>query len=244
MAQKLLSGKSPKALPFGARHMPTDLPDHRNTSATWSPKDVYGLAAICLFLGVLVGYLVRGSAVTSAPTPAEAKPSELSAGVANRHPTPTLEQMKRLADKQAEPLLLELKRNSRDKKALVRAAYVYKSAHQFQDATNYFRKALEVDPKDAAIRTEMASCLYYAGDVDGALNELQQSLQYQPHDANSLFNLGVIRWRGKNDAAGAIAAWQELLRSNPKLDRRPIVEQMIAEAQHQEEAHEPQALRH
>jgi len=211
--------------------MPNDFPEARNTFATWSPKLVYGLAAICLGLGVLVGYLVRGSAGSSAPAPVETKQAEVPPGVPKGHPTPTLEQMKQLADKKAAPLLAELKKNGKDKKALTQAAYVYKSAHQFQDAANYFGKALEVDPKDVTIRTEMASCLYYSGDVDGALAQLQQSLKYAPRDANSLFNLGMIRWKGKNDAVGAVAAWQELLRTNPNLDRKPVVEQMIAEAQ-------------
>jgi cytochrome c-type biogenesis protein CcmH/NrfG len=163
--------------------------------------------------------------------PVEAKQAEVPPGVPKGHPTPTLEQMKQLADKKAAPLLTELKKNWKDKKALTQAAYVYKSAHQFQDAANYFGKALEVDPKDVTIRSEMASCLYYSGDVDGALAQLQQSLKYAPRDANSLFNLGMIRWKGKNDAVGAVAAWQELLRTNPNLDRKPVVEQMIAEAQ-------------
>ena len=69
------------------------------------------------------------------------------------------------------------------------------------------------------------------------MGQLQQSLKYEPRDANSLFNLGMIRWKGKNDPTGAIAAWQELLKTNPKLDRRPVVEQMIAEAQHQADIH-------
>ena len=29
----------------------------------------------------------------------------------------------------------------------------------------------------------------------------------------------MMKWKGKDDAAGAIATWQELLRSNPNLDR-------------------------
>lgn len=211
--------------------MPNDLPEAQNTFATWSPKLVYGLAAICLGLGVLVGYLVRGSKGSPVPAPVETRQAEMPSGVPKGHPTPTLEQMKQLADKKAAPLLEELKKNGKDKKALTQAAYVYKSAHQFQDAANYFSKALEDDPKDVALRTEMASCLYYSGDVDGALSQLRQSLKYAPRDANSLFNLGMIRWKGKNDAAGAVAAWQELLRTNPNLDRKPIVERMIAEAQ-------------
>jgi hypothetical protein len=55
---------------------------------------------------------------------------------------------------------------------------------------------LEVKPKNIAIRTELASCLYYAGDVDGALRQLSQATTDDPKDANSLFNLGMIRWKG------------------------------------------------
>jgi cytochrome c-type biogenesis protein CcmH/NrfG len=77
----------------------------------------------------------------------------------------------------------------------------------------------------------MASCLYYDGNVDGALALLQESLKQNPADANSLFNLGMIRWKGKKDASGAIAAWKELLKTNPHLDKKPVVERMIAEAQ-------------
>jgi cytochrome c-type biogenesis protein CcmH/NrfG len=58
-------------------------------------------------------------------------------------------------------------------------------------------------------------------------------LKSDPKNANALFNLGMMKWRGKNDAAGAIATWQELLRNNPNLDRKSTVEQMIAEAKAQ-----------
>ncbi len=72
--------------------------------------------------------------------------------------------------------------------------------------------------------------MYYDGDVVGALADLDQTLKYDPKDTNSLFNMGMIRWKGKKDAAGAIAAWETLLKAHPDLDRRPIVEKMIAEA--------------
>lgn len=66
--------------------------------------------------------------------------------------------------------------------------------------------------------------------MDGALGQLWFSLKSDPKDVNSLFNQGVILWKGKNDATGAIAAWKKLLATNPNLPRRQIVEQMIAEA--------------
>ncbi len=103
----------------------------------------------------------------------------------------------------------------------------------FKEAVGYYDKALRVDPKNVAIRTEMASCMYYNGDIDGAISQLQQGLHYDPKDANSLFNLGMIKWQGKQDAQGALAAWQELLKSNPQLsaDRKATVQKLIAEVQ-------------
>jgi cytochrome c-type biogenesis protein CcmH/NrfG len=74
--------------------------------------------------------------------------------------------------------------------------------------------------------------LYYNGDVEGALSQLQQGLQDDPKDPNSLFNLGMIRWKGKNDSKGALKAWNQLLKSNPQLEsnKKAQVEKLIAEA--------------
>jgi len=85
------------------------------------------------------------------------------------------------------------------------------------------------------IRTEMASCMYYDGDVDGAISQLQQALRYDPKDANALFNLGMIKWQGKKDGKGAVVAWQELLKSNPQLsaDRKAKVQKLMADLEMQ-----------
>lgn len=194
----------------------------------WKPKLVYGMATVCLMLGLSVGYLLRGS--ESPASAALAPPAQLQRGAGQM---PTLVQMKAMADKRSEPLLQQLKADPKNKDLVLRVAYFYKSAHQFKDTARYFQQALLVDPQDVAVRTERASCLYYDGDIDGALAELQQSLKINPTDANSLFNLGMIRLNGKQDSAGAIAAWQKLLKSHPDLEKRPIVEQMIAEARQQ-----------
>ncbi|MGC1160481.1 MAG: tetratricopeptide repeat protein [Candidatus Sulfotelmatobacter sp.] len=114
---------------------------------------------------------------------------------------------------------------------LNQAGNTYEAAHQFKEAVGYFDKALQVDPKNVAIRTEMASCMYYNGDVDGAISQLQQGLHYDPKGANSLFNLGMITWQAKKDGKGALAAWQELLKSNPQLsaDRKATVQKLMAD---------------
>jgi len=204
----------------------------RPKQLSWQPTQVYVMAAVCLAVGLLVGYLLRGSAkpagaiLNRAATPDST--TELNGGAPQM---PSLDQMKRVADKQAEPLLTKLATDPKNVGLLVQIGNIYKATHQFKRAADYYAKALNSDARNVAVRTEMASCLYYSGDVNGALDQLHESLKYDPKDANSLFNLGMIRWKGKNDAAGAIAAWQQLLKTNPNLDRKAIVEKMIAEAQ-------------
>ena len=81
----------------------------------------------------------------------------------------------------------------------------------------------------------MATCLYYSGDVDGALGQLQQALNYDPNNANSLFNLGMIKWRGKHDNKGAEMAWKQLLKTNPQLsaERKADVQKRLDEVRMQ-----------
>lgn len=148
------------------------------------------------------------------------------------HPMPTLDQMKEMADKKAEPVLAQLKTDPNNAGLLIQVAKIYETTHQFKEASTYYQKSLQINPKDAETRIEMASCLYYDGDPDGAITQLQQVLQDQPKDVNSLFNLGMIKWKGKNDANGAIAAWRQLLKSNPTLEdaKKVQIQRLIAEA--------------
>lgn len=205
------------------------------SEATWQTKQVYTMAAVCLVLGLALGYLFRGSKPQATPVATASGDTQSAAAGAmgsGVHPMPTLEQMKEMGDKQAAPLLEKLKTDPKDTGTLLQVARIYESVHQFNVAADYYGKALVIDPKNVVTRTQLASCLYYAGDVDGAINQLQQSLKYSPTDANSLFNLGVIRWHGKQDAKGAVEAWQQLLKSNPNLEanKKNQVEKLIAEA--------------
>ncbi|HVO82430.1 MAG TPA: tetratricopeptide repeat protein [Terriglobales bacterium] len=193
------------------------------------------MAAGCLLAGLLIGYLFRGSESPKLVGDAGPASTLQGSGPAAAHEgpqaMPTLEQMKHMADKQAEPLLAQLKTDPGNAELLVHIAYIYKSTHQFQEATSYLDKALQLDPKNVRARSELASCLYYTGDVDGAIRQLEQAVKDDPKNANSLFNLGVIRWQGKKDGSGAIAAWQQLLKSNPGLEasKKDQVEKLIAE---------------
>ena len=198
----------------------------------WQAKQVYGMSIVCLVVGLAIGYLFRGSQSPAMPTPptANAQPAAPAGSMGGR--MPSLEEMKQMADEKAAPLLEKLKSDPNNGDLLIQVGNLYKGTHQFKAAAGYYDKALQVDPKNVAIRTEMASCLYYDGDADGAISQLQQSLHYDPKDANSLFNLGMIKWQGKHDSKGALAAWQDLLKTNPQLsaERKATVQKLMADA--------------
>jgi cytochrome c-type biogenesis protein CcmH/NrfG len=197
---------------------------------------VYGIASICLVAGLAIGYLTGGSPSTpSAPTTvatAEAPRAQgaISGGHAANH-VPSLDEMRHAADKQAGALLEKLKTDPNNTALLVQAGDVYYRSHQFGDATSYYDRAVKADPRNVALHTKLASSLYRNGDVDGAIAELNRALRYDPKDANTLFNLGTIRLQGKGDGRGALAAWQQLLKSNPDLspDRKAVVQKLMAD---------------
>jgi cytochrome c-type biogenesis protein CcmH/NrfG len=211
------------------------------TASTGSSRlhaaQVYGIASICLVAGLAIGYLTGGSpSAPSSPAMAatagasHAAQGAINGGHAANH-VPSLDEMKRAADKQAGLLVEKLKTDPNNTTLLVQAGDVYYRSHQFGDATGYYGKAVKADPKNVALRTKLASSLYRSGDVDGAIAELNRALRYDPKDANSLFNLGTIRLQGKGDGRGALAAWQQLLKSNPQLspDRKAAVQKLMAD---------------
>ena len=221
--------------------MPNEVIEPTPSGSVWRATQVYAMAVICLVVGLAIGYLFRGSQSTAPPpqpvaaAEASTQPSPHTGAMGAGGKMPSLEEMKQMADKKAAPLLEKLKTDPTNKDLLVQVARIYSSTHQFKEAAVYYDKAVQVDPKNVALRTQLASALYYNGDVDGAISQLQQSLHNDPKDANSLFNLGMIKWQGKQDSKGALAAWQLLLKSNPQLkpDQKAAVEKLMADVQMQ-----------
>lgn len=212
--------------------MPNEATEQATGGSVWQAKQVYAMAAVCLLVGLATGYFFRGSQSPAPPVPeAGATQPAGMAGAMGGH-MPSLEQMKQMADKKAAPLLEKLKSDPNNSGLLLQVGNIYRATHQFQDAISYYDKALKADSKNVLARNEMASCLYYTGDADGALAQLEQSLKDDPKNADALFNLGVIKLDAKKDAKGAVSAWQQLLKSNPELDARKKaeVQKAIADA--------------
>jgi cytochrome c-type biogenesis protein CcmH/NrfG len=200
-------------------------------SKAWSSVQVLTMATICLCLGILVGYLASGS--QKSLQKAQSDESQPPAGHAAGAPAmPTMDQMKHMADKSAEPLLEKLKASPNDPGLLSQVAKVYFSTHQFPEAISYAERAIQADPKQVGNRADLASYYFYSGNADKAIVTLEDALKVQPNNPQVLFNLGILKLQAKDDRPGAIALWKQLLKTNPNLpeERRQAVQRAIMDA--------------
>jgi len=201
-------------------------------STTWTSTQAYVLAAICLVAGIAVGYLVRGSASTATPAAtAVQQQDDSSAMMGGGGGQPTPDQMRHMAEKQAEPLLTQLKSTPNDPKLLAQVGNVYYDTQLYQDAVNYYQQSLQADPKNAGVRTDMGTAYWYMGNIDQALASFDEALKYEPNKATTLFNRGIVKWQGKMDVKGAMADWQQLLKTNPDYPDRAKVEEYMKQAE-------------
>ncbi len=211
-----------------ARNEPT-------SNATWTSGQAFALALVCLAIGLVIGYLFRGSASTAAPAATAAGAQQAPAGMpgpgAIPGSMPGQAQLSAEALKQqAQPLLDQVKSNPNDTEALTKLGNLYYDAQQFSQAVDYYSKALAIQPANVGVRTDMGTAYWYMGDADRALSEFTKSLSHSPNHPQTLFNMGIVKWQGKKDPQGAVAAWEQLLKNNPNYPEKSTVENYIAQA--------------
>ncbi len=194
----------------------------KTSTDQWTSLQAYGLAVVCLMVGIAGGWFVRGSqgTVVAGSTSASSMPSSGQ---------PTLEQMKGMADKQAEPLLAQLKSDPNNADLLANIGNVYYDTRQFASAIEYYQRALQVKPDNPSVRTDMATAYWYSDNADAAITEFKRALSYEPNKPNALFNLGIVMWQGKMDVEGALSTWQKLLDTNPNYENKAKLLDLMAQ---------------
>lgn len=207
-----------------------------STAPGWTSTQAYTLAVITLIVGVGIGWLVRGSGGPSTPpgTPVAGAPGATGGsmppgqlpGFGQQQGKPSIEELNRAA----EPMLADLKQNPNSVELLTRLGNFYYDGQAYEQAVGYYESALKIDPKNPDVRTDMATCLWYEGNPDAAIREFERSLSYSPNHAGTLFNMGVVKWQGKHDPKGAVAAWEKLLQSNPNYPEKDKVQSLIERA--------------
>ncbi|HSC26617.1 MAG TPA: tetratricopeptide repeat protein [Vicinamibacterales bacterium] len=160
-----------------------------------------------VFLGVIAGYVI---AVGQMPPGAVA-----TAGVPDDQVHTTAPSASLVNEEELKAYRDILASDPKNLKANVGLGNRLYDAGRFAEAIPYYRQALALDPKNVNVSTDLGTAMYYSGSVDEALTQLQHSLAIDPSHAQTLYNLGIIRRNGKNDARGAVEAWTELLEVAP-----------------------------
>jgi cytochrome c-type biogenesis protein CcmH/NrfG len=194
----------------------------------WTPTQAYTMAVVCLLIGIAVGYLVRGSSTPdkAAANSAAQMPSAFSPGGTGQI---TPEQLKRMADKQVEPMVARLKSEPNNAELLASIGNVFYDAQLYNNAIAYYDRSLQIQPGETNVRTDMGTAYWYMGNADRAIAEFQTVLKAEPTKASTLMNLGVVQWQGKMDAKAATATWQKLLATNPNYENKDKVEQLLSQ---------------
>jgi Tfp pilus assembly protein PilF len=198
----------------------------RTSRMRWTRERTALLGFVCVVAGTAGGWAIRGMTHIRSFPPSSAATKHQAAAEKTE---PAAAQLTKMAAVQAAPLLEKLKADPVSLDVLTSLGNVYYDAQQYPEAVEYYARVLRVKPNDAAVRTDMGTAFWFMGNADRALAEFQKALASVPDNPNTLFNLGMVKWKGKMDAEGAAAAWERLLATNPEYGQKEQVERMLAE---------------
>jgi cytochrome c-type biogenesis protein CcmH/NrfG len=88
-------------------------------------------------------------------------------------------------------------------------------AGQDDEAVNSFSDAITLQPDTAEAWHQRALARYHAGDVNGAIHDLEETVRLEPRDFAAFRTLAEIA-TAREDWKGAYAAWQKVMDLDPK----------------------------
>jgi cytochrome c-type biogenesis protein CcmH/NrfG len=191
-----------------------------------APGTVVIVGAVCLAVGLLLGYYFgKENAVPFQAASGGAPP------ISGTVPNPATF----LQDEAA--LKTVLRNDPKNLDTLIQLGNLYYDHGRFQEAVEYYGRALEIDPKNVSVRTDRGTSYWSLGQADPAIAEFQKSLEVDPGHAQTLYNLGVVQMNGKNNPQEARKAWEKLLASNPNYpERAKVLEQLNSLTRNAEQA--------
>ncbi len=202
----------------------TNKPSASTSSTTWAV-----ISIACLVLGLAVGYVVFGH--RSAP------PMVTHVVQQQAQPAPTgTPQAGLLDERSVQALRNVLARDPKNTQAATQLGNLYYDAGRYAEAIPLYQQAFALDPANVNLSTDLGTALYYSGRPDEALAQYEKSLAVDPNHGQTLFNQGIVRLDGKQDAPRAIQSWEKLLAANPNYPERARVQQLLEQTREKVQA--------
>lgn len=110
----------------------------------------------------------------------------------------------------------EVTANPENFQSWIRLGHLYYDSNQPEKAIAAYTKSMEFHTADANLLTDLGVMYRRTKQPEKAIELFNQAIQQDPSHQPSRFNKGIVLLNDLNDATGAIASWEELLRINPQ----------------------------
>ena len=162
-----------------------------------------------MFFGVLLGWVIgvqqAGPSGAAAPAAAQA-PAQ--AGNAQQ-PAPALDEGR------VQALTTIIESDPKNENAVVQLANTYFDAERWEDAIQWYERALKINPNNPNTSTDLGVSYYYTNRPDHALAQFEHSLKIDPKHTKTMLNKGIVLAFGKEDLNAAAAEWQKVVELAP-----------------------------
>jgi tetratricopeptide (TPR) repeat protein len=166
---------------------------------------VFAIAGMCF--GILLGWVIATQHALPAPAPAAPPPSETAASTANQPPT--------LDEGRVQALRTILTGDPQNEQAMVQLANTYFDAERWNDAIEWYERALKVNPNNTDASTDLGVSYFYTNRPDHALAQFAHSLTIDPTHTKTLLNKGIVLAFGKEDLKSATEEWKKTVELAP-----------------------------
>jgi len=169
---------------------------------------VFAVAGMCfgLILGWVIGAQQAGQRL-AAPVATAAAPA--GEGTGNARQAPPLDEAR------VQSLMTVIKNDPKNAGAALQLANTYFDAERYTDAIKWYDESLRIDPSNPDASTDLGISYYYTGQADRALQQFERSLKLNPRHTKTMLNQGIVLAFGKQDLAGAEAAWKQVIAVAP-----------------------------
>jgi len=112
-----------------------------------------------------------------------------------------------------------VKKDPKNSSAWLELGNLYFDSGQPKEAIDAYRQYLAIKPDNPDVRTDMGIMYRALGEFDRAIEEFKKAAQSDPKHVNSRYNMGIVLLHDKGDIQGAIKAWEDYLKVDPKSER-------------------------
>jgi cytochrome c-type biogenesis protein CcmH/NrfG len=109
----------------------------------------------------------------------------------------------------------EVAANPDNANAWTQLGHVYFDTDNYSKAIRAYEKSLALQPNNPDVLTDLGVMYRRSGQPEKALECFDKAIALDPNHQQARFNKGVVLKYDLNDTAGAIKAWEELLKTNP-----------------------------